>query len=147
MTAKNTVYTVTPPDLRLPTVGPSVLLLGVDFEDIEPYRSVYEKLHPDIEIVFYASENRLRDDNLCWYRAVAGMASSVFVNVDQLTMEELFIALEAEKNGNQLVFWVSMEDRQPQLRQLLNSYMYRVFDSLDEVQKFVADEYRAAISS
>ena len=117
----NTVYTVTPPDFSLSTIGPSALLLGVPFTEIKPYTSVYERLFPEIEIVFYASETGINSDNLAWYRAVAGVASSIFVDLDNITSEELFIAMQAENDDRVMVFWISHNNDQPDLRKLLNN--------------------------
>lgn len=144
MTNKNTVTTVTPPDLYLNTIGPSVLLLGTTLEESKEYRDVYEKLFPEVEITFYVSEQGFTPRVAAWYRAVAGMASSIFVNLDNITAEEVFLAMQAEHENRAVVFWVSQERKYPAMVALLNSYQYQIFGSFDEIEKFLVDEYAKA---
>ena len=95
MKSKNSVYTVTPPDLTLNTIGPTVLLLGVTYDDSKPYSDVYEKLFPEVEITFFVSEEGFNPNFAPWFRAVAGMSSSIFVNLDNITAEEVFLAISS----------------------------------------------------
>ena len=141
MTNKNTVTTVTPPDLHIQTIGPSVLLLGTTLEESKEYTDVYEHLFPEVEITFFVSEKGFNPDLAAWYRAVAGMASSIFVNLDNITAEEVFLAMQAEHENRAIVFWVSQEKKYPAMVALLNSYQYQIFGSLDEIEKFLVDEY------
>lgn len=134
MTIKNTVYTVTPPDLTLHMIGPSVLLLGVTLEESEPYSDLYDKLFPEVEITLYVSDKGFTAEYAAWFRACAGMVSSVFVNVDKISAEELLIATQMERDDRAMVFWMSQEKKQPVLLSLLNSYQYQVFHALDEVE-------------
>lgn len=142
MRNKNSVYTVTPPDLKLNTIGPSILLLGVSLDDSQPYIDLYEKLFPDVELTFYVGDTGFEIDVAAWFRAVAGMASSIFVNLDNIAAEEVFLAMQAEHENRALVFWISQEKTYPALVSLLNSYQYQVFGTLDEVEAFLLNEYR-----
>lgn len=141
MKTKNTVYTVTPPDLAIPTIGPSVLLLGVDLDASKPYTDIYDKLFPEVEITFFISEEGYRTDQTAWFRAVAGMASSIFVNIDNITADEVFLAMQAEHENRAMVFWMSQEKTYPSMISLLNSYQYRVFSSLEEIEQYLVTEY------
>jgi hypothetical protein len=141
MMHKNAVYTVTPPDLTLNTLGPSILLLGIALEEIKPYSDVYDNLFPEVEIAVYVGETGFDPVNIAWYRAVAGMANSIFVNLDNATIEEIFIGLQCENDEKCIVFWISTERNCVSLLQLLNSYQYQVFTSLDEIDKFIKHEY------
>jgi len=75
MQTKNTVYTITPPDTRLSARGPSILLLGIPFEDADPFVKIFDKLLPVIELTFYVSKEKITDENLAWYRAASGLSS------------------------------------------------------------------------
>ncbi len=141
MTTKNTVYTVTPPDLRINMIGPSVLLLGTDLEHCQDYTQLYDKLFPEVEITFFVGEEGFNPGLAHWYRATAGMASNIFVNLDNITAEEIFLAMQAEHENRALVFWVAKDKTYPAMVSLLNSYQYQVFNSLDEVEKFMLDEF------
>jgi len=141
MTNKNTVYTVTPPDLKLNLIGPSVLLLGVTLEEHQPYADLYDKLFPEVEITFYVGDDQINHETVPWYRACAGMASSICVNLDNVTAEEVFLAVQVELEKRALVFWMSEEKTNPMLVSLLNSYQYQVFSTLDEVEQFLLNEY------
>lgn len=141
MKNNNTVYTVTPPDLRLNMIGPSVLLLGVDLDAAKEYADVYDRLFPEVEITFYVGEDGFTPDVAAWYRAAAGMASSIFVNLDNITAEEVFLAMMAEQDNRAMVFWVSKDKKYPAMVSLLNSYQFQIFSSLDEIEKFLVDEY------
>lgn len=141
MKTKNSVFTVTPPDFQLTQNGPTVLLLGVEFDDITPYVNIYDTLFPDIEIVYMISEAGIDEDNLAWHRAAAGMASSVFVDIDNITTEELFLAMQLEQENKAMVYWINQSDNNALLRCLLNSYQYQVFNNLQEVEKFLEVEY------
>lgn len=141
MKPKNTVYTVTPPDLAIPTIGPSVLLLGVDLDNSKAYTDVYDKLFPEVEITFFVSEDGFHPRHVAWFRAVAGMASSIFVNLDNITAEEVFLAMQAEHENRAMVYWISQDKKYPAMVGLLNSYQYQVFSSIDEIENFLVNEY------
>jgi hypothetical protein len=141
MVTKNSVYTVTPPDLTLQMIGPSVLMLGITREDSKPYLDLYDKLFPDVEITVYVADDGFDPEHVAWFRAVAGMASSVFVNVDSITTEELLIATQMEHEDRAMVFWMSQEKTQPVLLSLLNSYQFQVFNSLDEIETMLTQEF------
>jgi len=141
MKAKNTVYTVTPPDLRLNTIGPSVLLLGITMDDSKPYTDIYDKIFPEVEITFYVSEDGFRPQHVPWFRAATGMVSSIFVNLDNITTEEVFLAMQAEQEKCAMVFWFSQQETHSTMAALLNSYQYEVFGSLDEIEKKLFEEY------
>lgn len=141
MKNKNTVYTVTPPDLRLNLIGPTVLFLGFDLESSKEYINVYEKIFPDVEITFFVGEDGFRPEQVAWYRAVAGMSGNVIVNVDNITAEEVFLAMQIENDSEAMVFWLSCDRIYPAMISLLNSYHYRVFQSVDEIKNFIVDEH------
>lgn len=141
MRNKNTVYTVTPPDLQLNVIGPSILLLGETLETSVPYGELFDKLFPEVEISVYVSDQGFNPDLAAWYRAAAGMVSSIFVNLDDITAEEVFLAMQAEHENRSMVFWLSNEKKYPAMVALLNSYQYQVFESLDEVEKILYQEY------
>lgn len=145
MTNKNTVYTVTPPDLALNTIGPSVLLLGINLENSKEYTDIYDKLFPEVEITFYVSEDGFQTKHAPWFRAANGMASSIFVNLDDITAEEVFLAQQAENEGKAMVFWISIERKFPVMISLLNSYQIRVFSSIKEIEEFLLENYAKGI--
>jgi len=137
----NTVYTITPPDLRLNTNGPSTLILGVNLENSKDYTDVFDKLFPEVEVNFFVRENEIDAQTLAWYRVMSGIASSVVVDVDNITSEELLIALQAEYDNNILVYWVSLENKQSDLMSLLNSYRYQIFASATDLETYLVSEY------
>tara|TARA_R110000851_G_scaffold17372_1_gene55177 strand:+ start:2824 stop:3261 length:438 start_codon:yes stop_codon:yes gene_type:complete len=141
MKNNNSVYTVTPPDLKLPTIGPSVLLLGITLADYKPYADVYDKLFPEVEITFFVGDDAFTAEYAAWYRAVASMASSIFVNLDNITPEEVFLAMQAEHDKSAMIFWISQEKTYPPMVSLLNSYQYRIFNNLAEIEQYLLDEY------
>jgi hypothetical protein len=142
MRNKNSVYTVTPPDLKLNTIGPSVLLLGVTLDESNEYTEIYEKLFPDVEIAFFVGDDSFVADYAPWYRAQASIASSIFVNLDNITAEEIFLAMQAEHDNRAMVFWISKEQTNPTMISLLNSYQYQIFNNLNEIEEFLLNEYR-----
>ena len=141
MTTKNSVYTVTPPDLTLNTLGPCILLLGISLDDAVKYADIYDKLLPEVEITVYVSEHGYTDKLAPWFRAVTGMASTIFVNVDNITTEEMFLAMQAEHHGDAIVYWVSLHPAQHTLVSLLNSYQHQIFHSLESIEQFLEHEY------
>jgi hypothetical protein len=141
MITKNSVYTVTPPDLTLPMVGPSVLMLGITLDESGPYLDLYDKLFPDVEITFYVTDTGFEPTYMAWFRAVAGMVSSVFVNVDGISPEELLIATQMERDDRAMVFWISQEKTRPEMLALLNSYQYQIFNTLDEIESMLTQEF------
>lgn len=144
MTNKNSVYTVTPPDLKLNLIGPSVLLMGVSLADYTPYADIYDKMFPEVEITFFVFEEAFDPEHTAWLRAACGMVTSIFVNVDTITPEELFLAMQAEKDERVMVFWVSENKTNPTLVSLLNSYAYQVFANLESVEQYLLREYGKA---
>lgn len=142
MKNNNSVYTVTPPDLKLNTIGPSVLLLGVSLDNSKSFVDIYERLFPEVELTFYVSESGFSQENAPWFRAVTGMASIIFVNLDNITAEEVFLAMQAEHDNRAMVFWLAQEKIYPAMISLLNSYQYQVFNSLEEIESFLIAEYR-----
>lgn len=145
MTSKNTVTLITPPDLHLNYRGPLVLFLGFTLEQSTKYSELYEKLFPDVEINFYVSENGYITENNAWYRAVSGIASSVFVNIDNITIEELFLAMQIEQQNNAMVFWISENDNNASLLSLINSYHMRIFRNTQEIEDFLIDEIKSLL--
>lgn len=141
MTSKNSVYTVTPPDLTLNSIGPCVLLLGITHETSEPFAELYDKLFPEVEVTFFVSETEFDPQFAPWYRAVIGMASTIYINIDIASPEELFLAMQAERDNHQMVFWMTGNKSQPTLVSLLNSYQYQIFTSIDSVETFIMNEY------
>jgi hypothetical protein len=141
MKSKNTLYTITPPDLRLNAFGPSVLLLGVDLEGSKPYTDLYDKLFPEVEITFFVRDAEFDPTNAPWYRAVAGIATSVFIDLDQANTEEVFLATQAANENRAMVFWIAQEKLQPALVSLVGSYQYQMFTEVEDVGKFLLDEY------
>jgi hypothetical protein len=141
MTNKNSVYTVTPPDLTLNTLGPCILLLGISLADAAKYADIYDKLLPEVEITVYVSEDGYADKFAPWFRAVTGMASSIFVNVDNITTEELFLAMQADHLGEAIVYWVSEHKDHPMLVSMLNSYQHQVFYSMESIEQFLEEEH------
>jgi hypothetical protein len=122
-------------------IGPSVLMLGITREDAKPYLDLYDKLFPDVEITFYVADDGFDPEYVAWFRAAAGMVSSVFVNADSITTEELLIATQMEHEDRAMVFWVSQEKTQPVLLSLLNSYQFQVFNSLEEIETLLTQEF------
>jgi hypothetical protein len=141
MKNNNSVYTVTPPDLKMPTIGPSVLLLGITLDDYKPYADVYDKLFPEVEITFFVGDEAFTAEHAAWYRAVASMASAIFVNLDNITSEEVFLAMQAEHDKSAMIFWITQEKTYPPMVSLLNSYQYRIFSNLNEIEQHLLNEY------
>lgn len=137
----NTVYTVTPPDLKLNVIGPSVLLLGITLADHHQYINFYDVTFPDVEITLFVGDEPFSAEYAPWYRAVVGMVSNIIVNVDNITIEELFLAMQAEHDGQALVCWLSQEGKNPILVSMLNSYQYRIFNSPEKIESFLNEEY------
>lgn len=137
----DSVYTVTPPDLRVTESGPSILMLGVAFDNSDPYVNLFDSLFPDSDVTIYTSEDGISEDNLAWYRATTSMSSTLIVDIDNITPEELLLALQAEAEDRPLVFWLSPTRSNPKLHKLLNSYQYSVFGSVDEIRSFLEAEY------
>jgi hypothetical protein len=141
MRRKNSVYTVTPPDLKLNIIGPSILLLGTTLSDYKPYADIYDKLFPEVEITFFVGDKAFNSDHAAWYRAAAGMVSAIIVNLDNISAEEVFLAMQAENDKKAFVFWLSTESSYPVMVNLLNSYQYRIFSNIEEIEQFLLNEY------
>lgn len=142
MTTKNTVTIVTPPDLHINMYGPIVLLLGVSLDGSKPYTNLYERLFTEVEINFFVSEQGFDCGQAAWYRAVAGMASSVFIDVENATREEIYLASQIDRRGEAMVFWISKEHKSTTMLSFLNSYQTRIFQSLDEIETFLVDDLK-----
>ena len=137
----DSVYTVTPPDLRVTESGPSIMMLGVAFDAGDPYVELFDSLFPDSDVTIYTSESGIDSDNIAWYRAALSMSSTVIVDIDNATPEEVFLGLQAEIADQPLVFWVSPTHASPNLHKLLNSYQYSVFGGCDEIRSFLEEHF------
>lgn len=135
------VYTVTPPDLRTTVFGPSITMLGVPFDKSEPYVKLFDNLFSDSDVTIYTSEVGLNETNVAWFRAVVGMSNIVIVDIDYITSEELVLALHAEMDNSVLVFWITSEHKNQNIQKLLNSYNYSVFTTVDQISEFLEAEY------
>lgn len=137
----DSVYTVTPPDLRVTDTGPCILMLGIPFDDSEPYVNMFDELFSSTDVTIYTSEDGLNENNLSWYRATVGMASTVIADIDNITPEELLLVMQAEASEQTLVFWISAKQKDSMLYKLLNSYQYSIFTGPEEVKLFFESQY------
>jgi hypothetical protein len=122
-------------------IGPSVLLLGVTLADHHQYINFYDATFPDVEITLFVGDKPFSAEYAPWYRAVSGMVSNIIVNIDNITIEELFLAMQAESDGQASVCWLSQERTNPVLVSMLNSYQYRIFNSPAEIETYLNEEY------
>lgn len=137
-TKKNTVFTITPPDIRLSTNGPSVFLIGMKLDETTPYIKVIDNFFPDVEISYYACNDAITDETLTWFRAVAGIASSIIINIDNITPAELLLGMEAENQAHMSVYWVTT-GKNPILQKLLNSYSYRIYSNITDFEEYISN--------
>ena len=139
MTAKNSIFTVTPPDLRLSPNGPSIMLLGINLDEATPYAGIYEKLFPEVEVTIFVSDNGFSEETAAWFRATSSLTSSFIVNLDNITIEEFLIATEAAHDPTKLVFWISKNN--PPIVTMLSSYQHQIFSSVNEIEQMLMDEF------
>lgn len=139
--ANNSVYTVTPPDLHLSESGPNIFLLGMSRETSQPIVDLLSRIYPDVELTIFVSDEEFSPEHIAWYRSVVGIAQLyVIVNIDNITCEELFLAMQADHFHDMQVFWFTNEKRRSNVAVLLNSYHVRVFESVDSLEEFLTDE-------
>ena len=67
--------------------------------------------------------------------------AGVIVNIDNLTNEELFLSLQAERENMPLVYWISLNRDKSSIYKLFNSYQYPIFKDIDELYAFFENEY------
>lgn len=129
----DSVYTVTPPDLRMSSNAPTIMLLGIKYKDATPYIDLFDSVYSNLDLTIYTSEDGLTTENIAWYRAALGTASVVIADIDQMTTEEFFMAAQCCHDSQFLVFWVG--DEKSSMTPVLNSYQYSVFSGVKEIQE------------
>ena len=73
--------------------------------------------------------------DVSWYRAVAPVVTSIFIDLDNAATEEIMIAMQTDCEEKPMVFWISQSNEKRAARILLNSHRREVFASADEIEE------------
>ena len=141
MNNNNMYYVITPPDLKLslPNKNLSVLILGEKSKDIQKYISVYDHMFPELEIIFYHSNDGMTEDNVAWYKAVVFSCPEIIVNLDNLNTGELFFVskLDTSGSGGGQVHWFSENKKNNLLKNLIVNFDNMVFESVKQFELYM----------
>jgi hypothetical protein len=126
----NTVFTMSPPDVRLSINGPSILFMGISDTSKQELTSMIDRQFCDIEVSYYAGSS-LTEATAAWYYTAAGIANYIIADPSNISAAEVLIILE--NKATTTVFFVGTV--QGPICQLLNSYGYRIFADLKSLSK------------
>jgi len=139
---KNDIFTITPPDMLLNTIGPTVTVISTNKEFIEDIEEAHEMVFQTVPVNIYHPNGDVRDHNLAWTLSVMRLSDTVFVDLDTAT--ELGIMTAIISNAN--VVYIEGEKR-PELIKLFNTVKadYPVYDSPREYMDIMLERFASLL--
>jgi hypothetical protein len=135
---ENSIYHITPPDMKLLDTGPVVTILSSDDKFLSSVEQMHERMYKSVPVVIYHIDGPINDNNIAWLVSVMRLSDSVFVDLDSVTQTELVASLLNESS----VIYFSKENRQTDILKLFNIREgYTVYGDVEEYTMMVANEY------
>lgn len=126
---ENSIYTITPPDMRLSTRGPSVCVLSTDGTFLAEVESCHEELFKTVSVNIYHPGGEVDADNLAWCISVMHLCDNIFVDLDTVSNLGLLAAVISDKS----VIYVSRNKNNKDVIRLFNVHNdYTVYDSVND---------------
>ena len=135
---ENSIYHITPPDMKLLDTGPVVTILSSDDKFLSSIEQMHERMYKSVPVVIYHIDGPINDNNIAWLVSVMRLSDNVFVDLDSVTQTELVASLLNESS----VIYFSKENRQTDILKLFNIREgYTVYGDVEEYTIMVANEY------
>ena len=135
---ENSIYHITPPDMKLLDTGPVVTILSSDDKFLSSVEQMHERMYKSVPVVIYHIDGPINDNNIAWLVSVMRLSDNVFVDLDCVTQTELVASLLNESS----VIYFSKENRQTDILKLFNIREgYTVYGDVEEYTIMVANEY------
>lgn len=135
---ENSIYHITPPDMKLLDTGPVVTILSSDDKFLSSVEQMHERMYKSVPVVIYHIDGPINDNNIAWLVSVMRLSDNVFVDLDSVTQTELVASLLNESR----VIYFSKENRQTDILKLFNIREgYTVYGDVEEYTIMAANEY------
>ena len=135
---ENSIYHITPPDMKLLDTGPVVTILSSDDKFLSSVEQMHERMYKSVPVVIYHIDGPINDNNIAWLVSVMRLSDNVFVDLDSVTQTELVASILNESN----TIYFSKEDRQSDILKLFNIRKeYTVYSDTDEYMMMITNEY------
>lgn len=129
-------YTITPPDLFLSN-GKSILLLGINEDDVGDYQEIYDSVFPAAELVFFVTD-KTTDENVAWLRAAITMCDEIIVDVENTDKPDMLMALFSLFDNNiNKVFWICPDDSI--YRKIIHAFGFVSFSNRNDFKDYLAE--------
>lgn len=140
---ENAIYTVTPPDLLLPTTGPIVTVISTDKDFVDSVETLYENIFNTVSVALYHPDGKITEKNLAWLLSAMRMSDTVYVDLDDLNELGIALVLLAQSKN----VYISERNKKQGIVKLLNSTNHQIFESIKEYSQYVIEglEFDASI--
>ena len=135
---ENSIYHITPPDMKLLDSGPVVTVLSSNKKFLDDVERLHENIYKSVPVIIYNTNSPVNDNNIAWTVSVMRLSDNVFVDLDTVTQTELVASILNESN----TIYFSKEDRQADILKLFNIRKeYTVYSDTDEYLMMMQNEY------
>ena len=135
---ENSIYHITPPDMKLLDAGPVVTVLSSNKKFLDDVERLHENIYKSVPVIIYNTNSPVNENNIAWTVSVMRLSDTVFVDLDTVTQTELVASILNESN----TIYFSEEDRQADILKLFNIRKgYTVYSDTDEYMMMMQNEY------
>jgi hypothetical protein len=135
---ENSIYHITPPDMKLLDSGPVVTVLSSNKKFLDDVERLHENIYKSVPVIIYNTNSPVNENNIAWTVSVMRLSDTVFVDLDTVTQTELVASILNESN----TIYFSKEDRQSDILKLFNIRKgYTVYSDTDEYMMMMQNEY------
>ena len=135
---ENSIYHISPPDMKLLDAGPVVTVLSSSSEFLDDVEKLHEGMYKSVPVAIYNANGPINDNNIAWLVSTMRLSDNVFVDLDNVTQTELVASILNESN----VIYFSKDNKQPDILKLFNIREgYTVYRDTDEYSMMVANQY------
>jgi hypothetical protein len=135
---ENSIYHITPPDMKLLDAGPVVTVLSSNKKFLDDVERLHENIYKSVPVIIYNTNSPVNDNNIAWLVSTMRLSDTVFVDLDTVTQTELVASILNESN----TIYFSEEDRQADILKLFNIRKgYTVYSDTDEYMMMMQNEY------
>jgi hypothetical protein len=132
---ENAIFTVTPPELMLPSSGPMVTIVSSNIKFVQTIETLYDNIFNTVSVVLYHPNGKITDKNLAWMLSVMRLSDTVYVDLDDL--DELGIALVLTADTKNV--YINEKNKKSGVVKILNSIGKQIFESVDDYSEFVIE--------
>jgi hypothetical protein len=132
---ENAIFTVTPPELMLPSSGPMVTIVSSNIKFVQTIETLYDNIFNTVSVVLYYPNGKITDKNLAWMLSVMRLSDTVYVDLDDL--DELGIALVLTADTKNV--YINEKNKKSGVVKILNSIGKQIFESVDDYSEFVIE--------